>query len=392
MARLYCNFETNILNKDLVEGEPTPNLSELVFKTANGDYMFISSAAEDDFELSDGVYDGRWKGLEYRLEDENGYDLMENHDWCREDNTKEFKDLLTGAEPVAFYMDEDALKENGYSSDFVSTCKNCNITIEIGDEVFDYHKDELMEECEFTEKYIERKGYETYKELIEAEATAYEQGRMMRDDSEVELQAVYDDVREQYMIALYDYSESRGSAEKIRNICRADRITQEEFDEICDKHQWAKCVEGGFKEADEHMLCYENDQIALNFYKSGHKNRVWDPRKENSEKYEHVENMYGYTLTEEPVYSAKMTLKDFAFRDGDCRERYPENLEWDVDIPADTDKADVQSMIPDIAERFLENYKKGESINVAFMMAHATVYGNFAEQNWLEKENDERDL
>ena len=140
------------------------------------------------------------------------------------------------------------------------------------------------------------------------------------------------------------------------------------------------------------MIQHENEQFSLRLYKGDGEHMVWDPRKENSKEYEHEENRYGYMLTKEPVYSAEMTLKSFAFRDGDCRERYPEELKWDVEIPADVDSEDVEKIAPEIAKKFLENYQKGDSINVAFMMAHAEAYGEFAKQNWLEMGSDERDL
>ena len=140
------------------------------------------------------------------------------------------------------------------------------------------------------------------------------------------------------------------------------------------------------------MIQHENEQFSLRLYKGDGEHMVYDPRKEDSKEYEHTVNRYGYILTKEPVYSAEMTLKDFVFRDGDCRERYPEELKWDIDIPADANPEDVEKIVPEIAKAFLENYQKGDSINIAFMTAHAEVYGNFAEQNWLEMSGDEKDI
>ncbi len=127
MASLYWNFVTNVerKNKELF----VPQLDELVFKTTNGDYLYMSCGFESGFGIEDGVHNGEWKGIEYRLEDANGKELMD--DWCEEDNTQEFKELLTGAAPVAFYIDEDDLYEHGYDKSFIPTCEKINIEIDV---------------------------------------------------------------------------------------------------------------------------------------------------------------------------------------------------------------------------------------------------------------------
>ena len=147
MARLCWNFNTNIEKKD--PDMFTPQLDELVFKTKDGNYLFISGR-ESSFGLDDGVHNGEWKGLEYRLEDSEGHELVD--DWCVEDNTQEFKDLLSGAVPVAFFIDEDDLSEHGYDYNFTPTCEKVDIDIEVGDVNFSFSADSLMEEGQWLDK------------------------------------------------------------------------------------------------------------------------------------------------------------------------------------------------------------------------------------------------
>lgn len=167
MARLYWNFVTNVerKNKELF----VPQLDELIFKTTNGDYLFVSCGFESGYGIEDGVHNGEWKGLEYRLEDSEGHDLME--DWCEEDNTQEFKELLTGAVPVAFYIDEDDLSEHGYDQSFTPTCEKVDIDIDVMGVNFSYTADSLMEEGQWLDQLkaereaAERKAKEEHENL-----------------------------------------------------------------------------------------------------------------------------------------------------------------------------------------------------------------------------------
>ena len=147
MARLYWNFNTNVEKKD--PDMFTPQLDELIFKTKDGNYLFISGK-ESSFGLDDGVHSGEWKDLEYRLEDSEGRDLMD--DWCEEDNTQEFEELLSGADPVAFLIDDDDLSEHGYDYSFTPTCEKVNIDIEVAGVNFSFSADSLMEEGQWLDK------------------------------------------------------------------------------------------------------------------------------------------------------------------------------------------------------------------------------------------------
>lgn len=148
MAILYWNFNTNVKKKDM--DIFAPQLDELIFKTKDDNYLFISGRVSS-FELNDGIHDGKWNGLEYRLEDSEGCDLMD--DWCTEDNTQEFKDLLSGAVPIAFFIDGDDLSEHGYDSSFTPTCEKINIDIEVAGVNFSYSADSLIEEVQWLDQF-----------------------------------------------------------------------------------------------------------------------------------------------------------------------------------------------------------------------------------------------
>ena len=88
-------------------------------------------------------------------------------------------------------------------------------------------------------------------EYILEEAEKYSSGKMMREDSEVEIDAIYDDKTEEGLITLCDYSEKRGSAEFIRVLARSTDITEEEFDDICKKLKCAYVKDACFREEKE---------------------------------------------------------------------------------------------------------------------------------------------
>ncbi len=69
-------------------------------------------------------------------------------------------------------------------------------------------------------------------QLIEEKAVAYEQGKMMRSDSEVEIDILDDEVW------ISDYSEERGGAEGIEKICPSCKVVESELIALCAKHNW----------------------------------------------------------------------------------------------------------------------------------------------------------
>ena len=70
-------------------------------------------------------------------------------------------------------------------------------------------------------------------EMIERKALTYERGKMMRDDSEVEIDILDDG------IWLCDYSSSREGAEFVEKICDTDDVDTDTLIKLCDKHNWS---------------------------------------------------------------------------------------------------------------------------------------------------------
>lgn len=79
-------------------------------------------------------------------------------------------------------------------------------------------------------------------EFIEQEALAYENGKMMRSDSEVEIDVEDDGVW------LCDYSAEREGAELVKKLCEADcvvgnkSVKYQELIELCDRHHWSYVI------------------------------------------------------------------------------------------------------------------------------------------------------
>lgn len=81
------------------------------------------------------------------------------------------------------------------------------------------------------------------KKLIE-EAQNYERGKMLNDDSEIEIDIFEDEdvnSNEPY-VWVSDYSESRGNAEPVKKICKADKIPADDIVSVCNKYGWAHCL------------------------------------------------------------------------------------------------------------------------------------------------------
>lgn len=68
--------------------------------------------------------------------------------------------------------------------------------------------------------------------VIEEKGVAYEQGEMLREDSEVEIDECDGE------IWLCDYSSVREGAEFIEKICNTDDIDMDKLEAMCFKHDW----------------------------------------------------------------------------------------------------------------------------------------------------------
>ncbi len=73
-------------------------------------------------------------------------------------------------------------------------------------------------------------------EYIENKAISYERSKMMRNDSEVEI-----DILDQG-IYLCDYSTSREGAEIVEKLCSINDINKNQLIALCDKHNWSYVV------------------------------------------------------------------------------------------------------------------------------------------------------
>ena len=153
MARLYFGFITNIRDNNACD---TPNQVDMfIFRTEKGDLLKIWSKETDwDLDAEGNMY-GCFKGLKYSLSDRYDNEIIAE---CDEDNTEEFINLFKGAEPIAFYLDNDILAEHGYSKNFIPTCKDVELFVEIGKKEFKFESKELIteEELLYNIKEIER--------------------------------------------------------------------------------------------------------------------------------------------------------------------------------------------------------------------------------------------
>ena len=68
--------------------------------------------------------------------------------------------------------------------------------------------------------------------MIEQKALAYEQGKMLRSDSEVEINL------SEGLVWICDYSPSREGAEFVEAVCDASTVNTDDIVSMCDKHDW----------------------------------------------------------------------------------------------------------------------------------------------------------
>lgn len=92
-----------------------------------------------------------------------------------------------------------------------------------------------------TEEQIKR-----LEEVIEITGMSYESGKMLRTDSEVEIDLA-ERGRQGYILSVADYSESRGSAETVALITTIDDDNERAqiiplIEDICARHNWAYCL------------------------------------------------------------------------------------------------------------------------------------------------------
>ena len=110
-----------------------------------------------------------------------------------------------------------------------------------------------------TQGFLREYDYDKFKaeydilECVKKEIESYAQGKMMREDSEIELDAFYDEDFDRDVIWLMDYSESRGSAEYVKALCYANDMTEKEFDELCKEFNCAFVKDAYFAKSEEEI-------------------------------------------------------------------------------------------------------------------------------------------
>lgn len=148
MARLYFNVMTE---PGLTDADPGPVIYYFVFQTKDGKKLTLSYQEYHCSVNQDGSMDGKWKGLEYSLENHDGTVVIE---CTEEDNTKTLQDLLDGAELTAVEFDADSIWVS-YGEDFFDKmrCKNAEVLVETYpyakeedcfDRVFTFRSDKLI--------------------------------------------------------------------------------------------------------------------------------------------------------------------------------------------------------------------------------------------------------
>ena len=124
--RLYYNFETNV--PDSVSDKPTPYPERITFRHDDGTLFHIECDGDHDWGIKDGVCDGRWKGLDFGIEDADGNIIVEYGDEIEDDMFDELMTKLkdTTVESISIYY------EDGFNipDDMEPTCANLEVYVE----------------------------------------------------------------------------------------------------------------------------------------------------------------------------------------------------------------------------------------------------------------------
>ncbi len=130
MARMYVNFKINA--PDTAAGKPTLQMEHINFRAKDGSLITVGCDGDADFGVENGEYDARYKGLEYKIEDREGKELLEYGDEPSDDQLK----ALMEAEPesILFYWEE------GFNvpDDFIPKPKDIGISISHSTKECDY--------------------------------------------------------------------------------------------------------------------------------------------------------------------------------------------------------------------------------------------------------------
>jgi hypothetical protein len=142
--RLYFNFNTNI--PDTVKELSTVQVEAITFRHKGGETIDIRLWGEADYGVEDGVYDARWKGLEFQsdLINENDISITDDDEDIPEAVYDKLFEYLKESVPeeIEYYFEEPKYW-NVPDEDFEPTCENLEITLEYGDESYTWKSDKL---------------------------------------------------------------------------------------------------------------------------------------------------------------------------------------------------------------------------------------------------------
>lgn len=142
--RLYFNFKTNI--PDTVKELSTVQVETISFRHKSGEEITVRLWGDADYCVKDGVYDARWKGLEFQsdLINENDISITDDDEDIPEAVYDKLFEYLKESVPeeIEYYYEEPEYW-NIPDEDFEPTCENLEITLEYGDESYNWKCDKL---------------------------------------------------------------------------------------------------------------------------------------------------------------------------------------------------------------------------------------------------------
>ena len=120
MARMYFSFKTNFM--DSSDDILSPQLETIEFTTSDRKIIRVGCEGEAEWGIEHGLFSGRFKGLEYEIEDQDGKTILEYGD----ELTDEHLTILKKATPVKVVFWTDDVRYDG----FTPVCKYLKVSIE----------------------------------------------------------------------------------------------------------------------------------------------------------------------------------------------------------------------------------------------------------------------
>lgn len=117
---MYFSFKTNFM--DSSDDILSPQLETIEFTTSDRKIIRVGCEGEAEWKIKDGSFSGKFKGLEYEIEDQDGNTILE----YGENPTDEQLTFLEKATPVKVVFWTDDVRYDG----FTPVCKYLKISIE----------------------------------------------------------------------------------------------------------------------------------------------------------------------------------------------------------------------------------------------------------------------